>query len=208
MARKKEPQLMEVNQKKIADVAKILFHKNGIEGTRMDVIAQKADISKSTLYVYFRSKEEIEDYITLEAMGYLYENFAREIQEKINPHEIFMGICNFLVRFREEYPFSFQVIVKEICIDENILRENPFLRDIYETGERINQLFCSYLGTVREDLDENEIRRLTFSMWGSIYGVIELADNKKKYIQMSMGMSKQQFLEQSFEELYKIVERV
>ena len=46
----------------------------------------------------------------------------------------------------------------------------------------------------------------TFSLWGSIYGVIALAENKEKYIKKRMKLSKKEFLERSFASLYKVIE--
>jgi TetR/AcrR family transcriptional repressor of uid operon len=35
------------------------FSKYGLDRTRMDDVAQKADLSKGTLYLYFKSKEDL-----------------------------------------------------------------------------------------------------------------------------------------------------
>ncbi len=43
----------------IIDTAENLFFSNGYENATIDEIAQKAEFSKSTLYTYFESKEEI-----------------------------------------------------------------------------------------------------------------------------------------------------
>lgn len=207
MPRKKQPKLIDINQKRIAEVAEKLFYKYGIENTKIDDIAQEANMSKSTLYVYFRSKEDIGNYISLEAMTYLYENINQIINSnKEDSYLAFMSIANFLVSFKEKYPISFQLIIEEICIDENIMQEKPFLKEIYEVGEKINQLFYEYFRSVLENVNEIEVKSLIFFLWGSIYGIIELADNKKQYIQKSMNKSKEQFLQQSFNGLYKSIE--
>jgi AcrR family transcriptional regulator len=206
MSRKKEPKLIDINQKRIAEVAKELFHKYGIENTKIDDIAREANMSKSTLYVYFRSKEDIGNYISLEAMTYLYENINQIISSsKEDPYLVFMSICNFLCSFKEKFPISFQLIIEEICIDETIMLQKPFLKEIYEVGEQINQLFYEYFKKVLDNENEIELKSLIFTLWGSIYGIIELADNKKQYIQKSMNKSKEQFLQQSFSGLYKLL---
>lgn len=207
MPRKKQPKLIDINQKRIAEVAEKLFYKYGMDNTKIDDIAQEANMSKSTLYVYFRSKEDIGNYISLEAMTYLYENINQIISSnKEDSYLAFMSIADFLVSFKEKYPISFQLIIEEICIDENIMQEKPFLKEIYEVGEQINQLFYEYFKSVLENVNEIEVKSLIFFLWGSIYGIIELADNKKQYIQKSMNKSKEQFLQQSFNGLYKSIE--
>jgi len=46
-------------KEKIIQSAVECFSKYGLDRTRMDDVAQKADLSKGTLYLYFKSKEEL-----------------------------------------------------------------------------------------------------------------------------------------------------
>jgi len=67
----KERQL-ELKINYITEVARDLFFEKGYENTTIDEIAQIAGISKSTLYTYLKSKEEIFMYIHLEGMRQRY----------------------------------------------------------------------------------------------------------------------------------------
>lgn len=49
----------------IADAAEALFHEKGFDGATMDQLAAAAELSKSTLYVYFQSKDELLFYMHL-----------------------------------------------------------------------------------------------------------------------------------------------
>ena len=55
MNEKKKELLTKFNKDNIIRAAKELFSEQGVERTTMDEIAKKADYSKSTLYVYFKS---------------------------------------------------------------------------------------------------------------------------------------------------------
>jgi AcrR family transcriptional regulator len=46
-------------KEKIVDAALATFSKNGYDRTRMDDIAEAANVSKGTLYLYFKNKEEL-----------------------------------------------------------------------------------------------------------------------------------------------------
>ena len=50
---------------KILDAAQILFAELGLRMTTMEVIAARANVSKATLYSYFRDKDEIFSAVTL-----------------------------------------------------------------------------------------------------------------------------------------------
>lgn len=225
MARKKEPQLVDINRAKIVNVAKRLFYDNGIDNTKVDDIAKEVGISKSTLYVYFNSKDDIKNYISLEAMRYLYEQVNKLIKDENGTfHDKFISICNIFVAFKEKYPLNFELIIEEIPVDDEVLRDDETLREIYEIGEELNNVILLYLqeelfisnethkdaykgDSINAHPDrEAEAVNLIFFLWGSIYGICVLADNKEKYIQKTLKKSKEEFLHQSFEQLYKLLE--
>ena len=53
-------------EQKILDAAKQVFMENGLDGARMQDIADKAGINKALLHYYFRSKDKLFDVIFLE----------------------------------------------------------------------------------------------------------------------------------------------
>ena len=59
MGSRKKEALEQFNRDNILSAAKELFETKGVEKTTMDDIAELADYSKSTIYVYFKSKEDI-----------------------------------------------------------------------------------------------------------------------------------------------------
>lgn len=208
MARKKEPERIDRNKERIAKVAKELFLKNGMENTRIDDVAKLAGMSKSTLYVYFKSKEEIGDYISLEAMRYLLEMLQKNvpISEESGEavfHEQYLAICHVMVEFKRSYPMNFQMIIQEIKVDDESLKNSPLLKEIYEVGEQINQHVIGILMNVKEAGNQADMIAKIFAQWGCIYGLIVLADNKEQYIAKSMHLTKDEFLEQGFEQLYR-----
>ena len=66
----------------IANAAEKLFSVNGIEKTSMDQIAKEADYSKSTIYVYFKNKEEIVLYLVLKGMNEISSNIEEVVDNK------------------------------------------------------------------------------------------------------------------------------
>jgi len=203
MARKVEPGLIEKNRMRIMEAAKELFIKDGIENTKINDIAKHTGMSKSTLYVYFESKEEIVNFLSLEAMKFFYNVLSTRLKNsEATFHDKYMEICNVMVELKTEYPLSFQLIVEDICVEEESLQENKVLMEIYELGEKINQLIVKALTENNQmDNSQNLIAKI-FSQWGCIFGLIVLADNKEVYIEKVMHMTKAEFLRQGFEQLF------
>ena len=59
MKLEKKEKLAQFHRQNIMETAENLFAEKRIAQTTMDDIAKNADYSKSTIYVYFKSKEEI-----------------------------------------------------------------------------------------------------------------------------------------------------
>lgn len=208
MARKKEPQRVDLNRERIVKVAKELFLQNGVENTKIADVAKQAGMSKSTLYVYFERKEEILDCISLEAMRYLLEQLKNNIPNTAEKqgstfHEQYLGVCHTLLEFKNSYPLNFELIIREIKVDDESIKNNPVLQEIYQYGEAINQYIMHVFRNFWKEESVDQMIALIFTQWGSIYGLILLADQKEQYIMKSMHMTKEAFLEQGFEHLYQ-----
>jgi TetR/AcrR family transcriptional regulator len=61
----------ETTEKKILDAARNVFVRKGMDGARMQEIADEAGINKSLLHYYFRSKQKLFEAIFREAFGLL-----------------------------------------------------------------------------------------------------------------------------------------
>ena len=90
----------------ILESAKKTFVKHGLEGTKMQQIANEAGINKALLHYYFRSKDK------------LFEAILEDVFSEVVPV--------FQMFFKEEIPFLEKIgLFVETYID--LLKKNPFL---------------------------------------------------------------------------------
>ncbi len=61
----------------ILDAAEEIFFSKGIHLATMDEVAARAELSKGTLYIYFKSKEELYYGITMRALTVLKDMFQK-----------------------------------------------------------------------------------------------------------------------------------
>lgn len=201
--RKKEPKC--VHREKIASAASVLFMDKGIAATSMDDIARAAGYSKATLYVYFKNKEELVGILVLDSMKKLYHYIVSALEQQETTKEQYHFICRGLVRYQEEFPFYFKMVLDKINIDFENYEYLPEEKETYQIGEEINEKIKEFLrsgmgkGDLRADL---KIMPTIFNFWGMLSGLIQLAANKEEYIKKAMGLSKTQFLEYGFHMLY------
>lgn len=207
MARRKK-ELQSVHRKNISMAAEQLFIKKGIENTSMNDIAEASGYSKATLYVYFKNKEELVRILVLESMQKLYDYIESALKQNNDTKECYKKICNALVKYQDEYPFYFGMVIETIDIDFEATNFLPEEKETFLIGEKINELLSLFLkagiekGDLRSDI---EILPTIFTFWGMLSGLIQIANNKETYIKQSMKKNKIDFLSYGFEMLYHSV---
>lgn len=206
----KKERLKEFNQYNIIDAAEKLFSEKGIVQTTMDDIAKEAQYSKSTIYVYFKSKEEIYSHIVRKSMVML-RNHLKDLLENSNGYEeMFKNICYELVRFQEEYPLYFESISGYIGCENEDFKEQPVLYDVYLLGEEVNQMLVQMVNQgMEESFFKSNLEPLhtVLIMWASICGIIRMAVQKQAYLEERTNCSKQHFLEYGFTMLLQSIRR-
>lgn len=204
--RKKESK--SVHRKNISSAASELFMKKGIYATSMDDIAKASGYSKATLYVYFKNKDEIVDILALESMQKLYDYISYALEYYESAMERYNSICQGLVQYQEEFPYYFETVLEKINIDFEDQNYLSVEKETYLVGEKINEKLKDFIisgienGELRKDI---KILPEIFNFWGMLSGIIQLATNKEEYIKVSMGMTKNQFLEYGFQMLYRSI---
>lgn len=204
----KKEALQKFHKNTIASAADRLFQENGIDKTTMDDIARESDYSKATLYVYFKSKDEIFSFIVLKYMKLLAEKIHLGVNSSQKVLQQYKAICDELTSFGDQYPDYYHFLTATIAVDKKSRLEIPVLEEIYQIGEANNTCIASVLesgiqqGYFREGL---EILPTVFLLWASISSIIQLAHNKTEYIRFRMGMQKDVFLAYCFDTLLRTI---
>jgi AcrR family transcriptional regulator len=208
MNKMKKEAVAAFNRNNIIDAAKKLFQRKGFDKTTMDDIAKKADYSKSTIYVYFKSKDEIYNSIICEYMTLLRDTLDSTIKSIEGFAECYFAICKKIVEFQENYPMYYESLLGKIDVSNINLEQNSIVSEIYRVGEEINQIISNLL---KRGIDKNflrtdiEILPTVFYLWSSISGIVSMSGNKKQYFKARMGLNKQDYLDYSFRTLLESI---
>jgi TetR/AcrR family transcriptional repressor of uid operon len=128
---------------KIVESALIAFSKYGYDRTRMDDIAEAAKVSKGTLYLYFRSKEELFYAISETNILRLKDQLATLMATR--KEELVSNAEKFYENFHNETGQIFDRIFFEIIAES---ARNPKLkRMLYEHRLRIIDIVTEYLNS-------------------------------------------------------------
>ena len=208
MGTKKKETLIQFNKNNIIESAKKLFNTKGVEQTTMDDIAKEADYSKSTIYVYFKSKDEIYYSIAGEYMNLLKERLEDCTIKLEDSEDCYYKICNTIFKFQQKYPLYFETLIGEINVDPQQLKQDNILKEIYNTGEEINNIISRVLQFgidnqfIRKDI---ELIPTVMYLWSAISGIIIMAQKKNKYLELRMGFNLEEYMNFCFKMLLKSI---
>lgn len=144
-------------REKIVSAAIIAFSVHGYDRTRMDDIAETAKLSKGTLYLYFKNKEELFYAIS--------ENNIRELKEQLSvlftkSEDLISDSQKFYVNFRKASGPSDKVFLETIAESSR----NRKLQDmLHRQRLKVLEVVTDYLrlqirkGFFRSDVDVNAI---------------------------------------------------
>ena len=161
----------------ILDAAEKLFFSRGIENTTMDDIAEESELSKGTLYLYFKSRDEVYNGIYLRGMNILKEMFEAALASRERGIEKVRAIGEAYYRFSREEPKYF----------EGMMSFEPKFIDLEDTesfGFKCHQCAESVMehvaAAVRTGLQDGTIRpgldpmQTAYLLWGQSTGVIQI----------------------------------
>ena len=88
----------------ILEGARAVFAEKGLHATTIDDIAQRAELGKGTIYLYFKSKEEMFAALKIEGLTRLAARFQAAVAVGRPADENLRRICDAYVRFYREEP--------------------------------------------------------------------------------------------------------
>lgn len=191
---------VELHTEVILMAAESLFEKKGYEATSVDDIAHEASISKTTLYVYFDSKEKIWDTLLFRYMEQLLKEARKAADGDGSFADRYYTLCFDIASKFEEHPVIYKGTLGKISMD----LEQDLYKKIYDVGEATNEAIADFIkggikeGFVRKDID---IYPAVIMMWSSISGIVSMANDKEEYLKMRFGMSKEDYLKKAFKML-------
>lgn len=203
MGSRKKEALEQFNRDNILSAAKELFEAKGVEKTTMDDIAELADYSKSTIYVYFKSKEDIYNSIVREYIDVLTGELELCMGDDKDFETSYYNLCECLVGFEEKYPKYYASLMGEEKTTNSRKKLDKSTKDISaELNVLIEKLLKKGLkcNALRQDL---ELRPTVLYIWSAISGIIQVADRKKDVLDDRLKMNKEEYLRYSFRTFYE-----
>lgn len=197
------------NENLIIETAIELFCEYGYENITMDMIAQKSEFTKRTVYRYFSSKEDLFFATAFKGHQYLYEMLFEAIQQGNTGFEkvrlCYIAYYEFILKYPE---LAKLVNQRRYLNSENVERVSPNYRKFMEIDqllfESLRKIFVQGQedGSIRPDL---AINQLAFSNIYIAVGFFQLVSFTGDTYPKHFGYEKDSFIQFSIDRLLESI---
>ncbi|NJO03441.1 MAG: helix-turn-helix transcriptional regulator, partial [Bacteroidia bacterium] len=186
----------------IVDAAEKVFFKEGIERASMDQVAQEAELSKGTLYLYFKSKDELYRAIILRGFIILKRKLKEAALPQENGFQNVKAISEAYIKFSYDYLGYFNAILyyqNDIFSAKN--REPSEVQSL-EGGNAVIAILINAIqkGKIDRSVNPgaNEVE-IAFVLWSQITGLLQVIQRKMSIITYHYKIKRDDLLQTYYE---------
>lgn len=172
----------EQRREAIIDAASKVFLKKGLTGATMDEIASKAELSKATLYLYFKNKEELFLAVLLIVMSAFIRVMGGSQDESLGVKENLRKLGAAYLSFYYLYPDYYKLMNVMEPSDDFEFSKYEISRELARLNGEIWHIVCGPVvkgmeqGIFRADIVPLEVG---MTLWTGSSGIINLMDHVK-----------------------------
>lgn len=162
--------------------AKEIFFEKGLVHATMDEIAEKAELSKGTLYLYFPSKEDLYISLAVEGIEILLERFEEVASRDLPPDVLLLEIGEAYYRFYEDYQDYFKILFFLEHRDTHMKISPELIIEANMKGAKCLEITAAAIqrgmdqGVFRKDLVPMQIATI---LWTTSNGIIQFLHNHR-----------------------------
>ena len=173
----------EFRREEILKTGEKLFIDKGFANTTMDELARECELAKGTIYLYFKSKEELLSGILYRVFTELYELMFSYQNGITNPIERLKRIGDAYFEFHEKYPEHFRLL-NDLHMTGKFYPETSY-QTHSQLRERIKKIWELNMAIVQNGMDAGIFKASTdplevaISLWAISTTMINMHDFKK-----------------------------
>lgn len=183
----------EDRRERILEAALTIMQTQGVHKLNIDQVAQMTELAKGTIYLYFKSKEEILGALTIRARQMLFDSFHKIAQKKISPLEKIKGFVKANFSFARKYPVYYSLF--SLYEVESPVTESD---EMYQSSGNIVALVAEIVEQAKQDgsiKDSVHSERFTMVLYGATVGMMQLIKVRGKIMSERMKISENQIVD-------------
>lgn len=172
-------------QKAIIDAAEKVFFSKGFDTATMDDVAEQSELSKGTLYLYFKNKGDLYLAIILRGLEILTEKFAAAVKTPHTGIDKVHAIGQAYISFYRTHPDYFQAMSSWEPHTRDINQDSAYALACLNQGDKTLEILAEALqkgiddGSIRPDLSP---AKTAVILWGQTTGILQLISSKEKHM--------------------------
>jgi len=189
----------------IIDAAEKVFFSQGLEHATMDDVAVKAELSKGTLYLYFKSKEELYLAIHLRGNQILKSMFEAAVSRFPTGIEKVRAVGRAYLEFYKKYPDYFHAMIYYESHNFDYQDTESIASQCMKLGAATLEILIEAIeygkqdGTIRSDIDS---KKTAVSLWGQSTGIIQITALKEFILISNHEIRSEEIIEYTFDLIY------
>ena len=186
----------------IIDAAERVFFSKGRATATMDDVAEEAELSKGTLYLYFKSKEELYLAIHLRGLGILKKMFAEAVAKKQTGIGKTRAVGEAYYQFYLDQPDYFNALIYFESLEQAMQEENPVANECIMEGINTLNILVEAInigikdGTIRPDVDPVKMAHI---LWGYTSGLIQLLHLKGNFLREKYHVKNDEMIQYAYD---------
>ena len=184
LARKEKEK--EQRRNAIIDAAQVLFFAKSYDEITIEAVAEKAQLAKGTVYLYFKSKEEVYSAVALRGARILNKLMKQKIRGKKNGLEKAFATGEAYFQFFKENPHYFKVFSE--AGDRDLCNEYKTSQELFDASYENLEIVLNAViegekdGSIKPDLDS---RLTAIFLIQSTKSMIELTPGFEMYLKQA-----------------------
>lgn len=190
----------EARREEIINAAEKIFFEKGLAVATMDEIAESAELSKGTLYLYYKSKEDLYLTVAMKGSDILYQMFLKVMASGEPPIKMIASLGeayydyfkNHRDYFRMYYFFENPQVQSQV---------SPEMMDICQQCDR--KIWDLVMGVLQRGIDAGVLRKdvdpleAGVMLWSNSNGIMRIMDRQEGYWKERMGLNLEKMMRES-----------
>ena len=187
----------EQRRHEILKAAQRVFFRNGFEKTSMEMVAEECQLAKGTLYLYFKSKEELYVSLVQDGIDILDAMMEREIQKQLPLEEKLLAMVKTYYDFTQSHHEHFAVfkMIDVGTLDGKVDQEklDSIQRSRATAFERMKNVVSEAMKR-GEFKTKHEPQEIVMMLWAATFGAIMMCGEKCQQLEMFKEVNPEKFV--------------
>ncbi len=187
----------EQRRHEILKAAQRVFFRNGFDKTSMEMVAEECQLAKGTLYLYFKSKEELYISLVQDGIEILDSMMAREIEKRLPLDEKLLAMVRAYFEFTQSH-YEYFAVFKMIdvgTLDGKVDQEKleSIQRSRATAFERMKNVVAEAMKR-GEFKTTHQPQEIVMMLWASTFGAIMMCGEKCQQLDMFREVDAEKFV--------------